>query len=280
MSIGVQTVFTYVLIYSFGMLIGQDIWQRVFTARSDKVARSGGTVAGRYCLVYAIAGAVIGTATKVLYPKLDSPDAAFATIVGEALPIGVKGLVLAAALVGGHVHLLRRADRVRDGRQQRHLEAPAARCAAAPPPRQPPRRRTTRPTTRCAATACSSSSWAPRSSSSSIVLNDVVEALTVAYNLLVGGLLVPILGGLVWKRGTAAGALAAVAVGGVTVIGAHGVEGHPRQRADLLRPVGLAGHVRGGEPGQQADGPRGARQLAGTSGRRATGAPSDAPAGV
>ncbi|MFI1863609.1 sodium:solute symporter family transporter [Streptomyces jumonjinensis] len=52
-----------------------------------------------------------------------------------------------------------------------------------------------------------------------IVLNDVVEALTVAYNLLVGGLLVPILGGLLWKRGTVQGALAAVGVGGVAVIG-------------------------------------------------------------
>ena len=56
MSIGAQTVFTYVLIYSFGMLIGQDIWQRVFTARSDRVARVGGTVAGTYCLVYALGG--------------------------------------------------------------------------------------------------------------------------------------------------------------------------------------------------------------------------------
>src|SRR5690606_3033881 len=48
--------------------------------------------------------------------------------------------------------------------------------------------------------------------------NDVVQALTVAYNLLVGGLLVPILGGLLWRRGTAQGALAAVAVGGLTVV--------------------------------------------------------------
>ena len=52
-----------------------------------------------------------------------------------------------------------------------------------------------------------------------IALNNVVEALTVAYNLLVGGLLVPILGGLLWKRGTAQGALAAVAVGGLAVVG-------------------------------------------------------------
>ena len=39
LGIGGETIFTYVLIYTFGMLIGQDIWQRVFTARSDRVAR-------------------------------------------------------------------------------------------------------------------------------------------------------------------------------------------------------------------------------------------------
>lgn len=52
-----------------------------------------------------------------------------------------------------------------------------------------------------------------------IALNDVVEALTVAYNLLVGGLLVPILGGLLWKRGTAQVALTSVVVGGLAVVG-------------------------------------------------------------
>ncbi|MEU8353299.1 sodium:solute symporter, partial [Streptomyces sp. NPDC048845] len=98
LGIGAQTIFTYVLIYSFGMLIGQDVWQRVFTARSDRVARLGGTAAGTYCLVYALAGAAIGTAAKVLHPHLDSPDDAFATIVRDTLPTGVKGLVLAAAL--------------------------------------------------------------------------------------------------------------------------------------------------------------------------------------
>ena len=69
------------------MLIGQDIWQRVFTARSDKTAKWGGTVAGTYCLAYALAGAVIGTAATVLYPKLESADAAFATIVKDELPM-------------------------------------------------------------------------------------------------------------------------------------------------------------------------------------------------
>lgn len=38
-------------------------------------------------------------------------------------------------------------------------------------------------------------------------------ALTVAYAILVGGLLIPILGGLLWRRGTNVGAIAAMAVG-------------------------------------------------------------------
>ncbi|GAA2304973.1 sodium:solute symporter [Streptomyces kunmingensis] len=208
LGIGGETIFTYVLIYTFGMLIGQDIWQRVFTARSDKVARHGGTVAGTYCLVYAVAGAVIGTAAKVMYPKLPSADSAFATIVKDELPVGVRGLVLAAALAAV-------------------MSTSSGALIAC-------------------ATVANNDIWsrlrgAVRGAKEegdevsghrafilvmglavigiAIALNDVVEALTVAYNLLVGGLLVPILGGLLWKRGTAAGALAAVAVGGTAVIG-------------------------------------------------------------
>jgi solute:Na+ symporter, SSS family len=50
------------------------------------------------------------------------------------------------------------------------------------------------------------------------LLQDVVAALTIAYDILVGGLLVPILGGLVWRRGTNVGALVAMGVGSVATI--------------------------------------------------------------
>ncbi|MFD0154499.1 sodium:solute symporter [Streptomyces sp. NPDC055721] len=208
LGIGGETIFTYVLIYTFGMLIGQDIWQRVFTARTDKVAKWGGTVAGTYCLVYALAGAVIGTAAKVLYPNLPSADDAFATIVKDELPMGVRGLVLAAALAAV-------------------MSTSSGALIAC-------------------ATVANNDIWSRLRGTASvakddhdevkgnrlfilimgaaviviaIALNDVVQALTVAYNLLVGGLLVPILGGLLWRRGTVQGALAAVTVGGVAVIG-------------------------------------------------------------
>ncbi|GGS46491.1 sodium:solute symporter [Streptomyces cinerochromogenes] len=207
LGIGGETIFTYVLIYTFGMLIGQDIWQRVFTARSDRTARWGGTVAGTYCLAYALAGAVIGTAAKVLYPKLGSPDDAFATIVKDELPVGVRGLVLAAALAavmstssGALIACATVANndiwsRLRGiaGRSVDHDEVTGNRAFILV--------------------------MGVGVIGTAIALNNVVEALTVAYNLLVGGLLVPILGGLLWKRGTVQGALASVIVGGLAVIG-------------------------------------------------------------
>ncbi|MEU8716715.1 MULTISPECIES: sodium:solute symporter [unclassified Streptomyces] len=206
LGIGGETIFTYVLIYTFGMLIGQDIWQRVFTARGDRTAKWGGTVAGTYCLVYALAGAVIGTAAKVMYPKLGSPDDAFATIVKDELPVGVRGLVLAAALAavmstssGALIACATVANndiwsRIRGrSRSGDHDEVRGNRAFIL--------------------------IMGVAVIGTAIALNNVVEALTVAYNLLVGGLLVPILGGLLWKRGTVQGALAAVTVGGLAVVG-------------------------------------------------------------
>lgn len=97
-AIGWQTIFTYFLLFFFGIMIGQDIWQRVFTARDDGVARWGTLAAGVYCLLYGIAGALIGTAAKAILPNLQIADNAFAEVAKATLPPGLVGLVLAAAL--------------------------------------------------------------------------------------------------------------------------------------------------------------------------------------
>ncbi|MGW5675657.1 sodium:solute symporter [Streptomyces sp. NPDC003860] len=210
LGIGGETIFTYVLIYTFGMLIGQDIWQRVFTARSDKVARWGGAAAGTYCLVYALAGAIVGVAAKVLYPNLANPDDAFALIVKDELPMGVRGLVLAAALaavMSTSSGALIACATVANNDIWSRLRGLTNRAAPEDGHDEVKGNRVFILAMGVAVVVIA------------IALNDVVEALTVAYNLLVGGLLVPILGGLLWKRGTVQGALAAVVVGGLAVVG-------------------------------------------------------------
>ncbi|WP_445520776.1 sodium:solute symporter [Streptomyces sp. NEAU-174] len=210
-SIGGQAIFTFVLIYTFGMLIGQDIWQRVFTARSDKVAAWGGTVAGVYCLVYALAGAFIGMATKVLYPNLASADEAFATIVKHALPTGIKGLVLAAALsamMSTASGALIASATVATNDIWARLRHRGRHEASVSPEDQD----------EVGSNRLAIAILGVASMVIACLLGDVIEALTVAYNLLVGGLLVPILGGLIWRRGNLPGAMASMIAGGATVI--------------------------------------------------------------
>lgn len=201
-AIGGSTIVTYFVIYTFGLLIGQDIWQRVFTARSPGVARWAGTAAGVYCLLYAVAGAVIGMAAHVLLPKLDARDDAFARIVEAQLHPLLAGLVLAAALAAvmstssgaliatatvfsqDIVARLRHQD-VEAGNEHDHVRNNRLYVAGFG--------------LLMVIIAC--------------VLKDVIAALIVAYDILVGGLLVPILGGLVWRRGTNVGAVLAMAAG-------------------------------------------------------------------
>ncbi|WP_286978748.1 sodium:solute symporter [Pseudomonas sp.] len=200
-AIGWDTIITYFLIYFFGIFIGQDIWQRVFTARSERVAKVAGSAAGIYCVLYGLAAAIIGMAAKVLIPDLDNVNNAFASIVQLSLPDGVRGLVIAAALAA--------------------LMSTASAGLLA------------------ASTTAAQDLWPllrkGKGNESSahenriftfllglvvlaiaLVVSDVISALTMAYNLLVGGMLIPLLGAIYWKHASTAGAIASMALGSLT----------------------------------------------------------------
>ncbi|MCP2254643.1 solute:Na+ symporter, SSS family [Prauserella aidingensis] len=201
-SIGAGTIVTYVLIYGFGLLIGQDIWQRVFTARSPRVSTYGGIGAAVYCALYALAGAVIGMAAKSLYPDLDNADDAFATNVRDLLPSGLRGLVLAAALSA----LMSTAS------------GALIACSTVSTNDILPRLLRRELRGGVGANRITTLVLGLVAIAMAMIVTDVVAALTVAYNILVGGLLVAILGGLLWRRGTRAGALASMITGSVVVV--------------------------------------------------------------
>ena len=48
--------------------------------------------------------------------------------------------------------------------------------------------------------------------------DDVIAALTVAYDLLAGALFVPVIGAILWSRGTSSAALTSIAVSGLAVV--------------------------------------------------------------
>jgi SSS family solute:Na+ symporter len=209
--IGGQTIITYFVVYFLGLVIGQDIWQRVFTARSEGVAKWAGVTSGVYCILYAFAGVLIGMCAKVLLPDIEVRDKVYPTIVEYALPVGISGLVMAAALSAimstSSGALIATATVVKED----ILEKLTGRTA--PPETSHEQRDEVRHSriyillfgVLMIAAAC--------------VVRGVVEALTIAYDILVGGLMVAIIGGFLWPRGTLKGALASIIVGTALTLG-------------------------------------------------------------
>ncbi|MBD9677769.1 sodium:solute symporter [Pseudomonas sp. PDM18] len=207
--IGLDTILTYFLLYFFGALIGQDIWQRVFTARSEKVVRYAGLGAGVYCMLYGLACALIGAAAHVLLPNLAVPENAYAEVTRQVLQPGLRGLVVAAALSAimstASGCLLAAATVFQEDIYARFLRP------GAPNGLRESRLFTLMMGVVMLALAC--------------LVNDVIGALSIAYNLLVGGLLVPILGALLWRRASARGAMASIVVGCLVVVAFMAIDG-------------------------------------------------------
>src|SRR5450755_664023 len=231
-NIGPGRIVSFFVLYFFGIVIGQDVWQRVFTARSVKVARNGGIGVGCYCLCYALAGALIGAAGRVFLPPLADADAAFAEIVNQVLPVGLRGLLLAAALAA----IMSTASACLLAASTVLLEDVVLRLRGAMNAGSVAQSRAVTLSLGAVMTlmAC--------------FMHDVIAAITVAYDLLVGGLLVSIIGAMIWQRGTAKGAVGLDCVGNCPGRGRAGAVWPRFRPSNLRRPRRQPQRLRRGEP--------------------------------
>ncbi|HWM67171.1 MAG TPA: sodium:solute symporter [Steroidobacteraceae bacterium] len=221
-TIGGAGIFTYIVLYVPTMVIGQDLWQRVFTARNDRVARWAGLAAAAYCFLYGLAGALIGMATKVLLPNISARDQVYTQVVRHVLPEGLSGLVVAGALAAimstSSGALIATATVAKEDvlpalRRLTHAETASGSSSSEPSTRADTQADEVRSSRKLvvifgvvmAGIACA--------------LKDVIAALTIASDILVGGLLVAVIGGMVWKRATAFGALVSIICGTIVTLG-------------------------------------------------------------
>jgi SSS family solute:Na+ symporter len=214
--IGYPRIASLFLLYFLGMLIGQDMWQRVFTARDARVAWRGTVMVGVYCMAYALATAVIGMVASVRLPELEDPQTAFAALSMEVLPPGLIGVVFAACLsalmstASGPLLAVSTllANDVR-GSLARFSQTSSIAGAAGD-------HRLLGMTRRFAALA----------GVAAILLalgaGDLITALDIAYTLLSGSLFVPVMAGLFWRRASASAAwvsmLASLAATGAAML--------------------------------------------------------------
>jgi SSS family solute:Na+ symporter len=204
-AIGWQTIFGYVLLYVLGMMIGQDIWQRVFTAKNAVVARTGTIAAGAYAIVYGIATALLGTIALVLLPDLQDPELALPRLILDLVPVGVSGLILAgfvSAMMSTADSALLAASTLFTNDVYRPFVHPDASEATSA--------RVSRGCILVLGIVMISTAAA---------IGNVVQALILAYDLLTGSIFVPVFGAFFWSRSTWQGALSSMVVSGVAVLG-------------------------------------------------------------
>lgn len=212
-NIGWARIITFFIIFNLSIVVGQDVWQRVFTARSPEVARWAGAAAGIYCFFYAICIGFIGLAASAVLPADVAPDKVYAEIAKASLPEGLSGLVISAALAAimsvSSGTLIASATVAKEDivrvLKRRGLENPDDESVPNKDEVADSRWYILGFGVLMIVLAC--------------VLPDVVTALTIGTAIVVTGLFVPIIGGMIWERGTVKGAVSGVVAGIIFTFG-------------------------------------------------------------
>ncbi|WP_266081064.1 sodium:solute symporter [Haladaptatus caseinilyticus] len=204
-SIGLDAIASYFLLYVLGIMIGQDIWQRVFTAENADTARKGSIAAGVYAIVYGIVTAILGMIALVLLPSLPDSELALPQLILEIVPVGFSGIILAgfvsAMMSTADSALLASSTLFTRDVYKRFIDSDAS-------------DETYSNVSRLVIVILGAFM-----TYAAIEIGNVILALTLAYDLLTGCIFVPIFGAFFWKRATWQGALSSICVSAIVVVG-------------------------------------------------------------
>jgi solute:Na+ symporter, SSS family len=180
-------------------LIGQDFYQRLFAARDEKIAVRAAALAGGILILYAAFPALAGMAARGVFGAEIEPSQAIPMLVAEVLPAWIGAIVVAAIigaimstadslLVAGTSHLthdifgkLLRPDLAGDTRRMLLISRIGTVVIGL------------------------------LALFLALYIQRIIDLLLLSYTMYAAGVFVPVVLGLYWPRGTAAGAVTAIA---------------------------------------------------------------------
>lgn len=98
MDIGLPRIIAYIFTLLPGFLVGQDVWQKAFTAKDKKTSSYGTLIASIYIALYGAGVILLGMCLRAAMPAMEDTTMVFATAAVTFMPVGFRGLLLAAAL--------------------------------------------------------------------------------------------------------------------------------------------------------------------------------------
>lgn len=210
-AIGFKEIIQYLLTFTLGMMVGQDIWQRYFTAKNLKTARTGGILVGVYSLLYSLAMVIIGMCAVIVLPSIENTQNVFTSMAFETLPTGLLGIVfaaVAAAIMSTASGTLLASSTLitKDILKDHFFKDISDRQFLL----------LSRVTTLVIGiVAIVIALW----------IQELLVAIDVAYALLAGSIFIPIVFGLFWKRATAKAAFYSIVISAVVVLAGLAIEG-------------------------------------------------------
>ena len=189
-------------------LIGQDFYQRLFAARDEKIAVRAAALAGGILILYAAFPALAGMAARGVFGAEIEPSQAIPMLVAEVLPAWIGAIVVAAIigaimstadslLVAGTSHLthdifgkLMRPDLAGDTRRMLLISRIGTVVIGL------------------------------LALFLALYIQRIIDLLLLSYTMYAAGVFVPVVLGLYWPRGTAAGAVAGIAGGSLAGLAA------------------------------------------------------------
>ena len=196
-GIGIETVFMYFLLMFLGIMIGQDVWQRVFTAQTPEVAAKGTKLAGVFSLFWGGAMAIFGIGAYILLPDID-PQLALGGLVVHLMPAGFQGIVIAALLSTLMSSCSGQTLATSTLLTNDILKEKCFKDAS--------------PKSMMLYTRITTFVIGILSIVFAISIGNVLEALDIAYALLSGCVFIPVVFGFFWRKATAKGAFASMLI--------------------------------------------------------------------
>lgn len=196
------------ILYTF---IGQDVYQRIFASKDSRTARNSCILAGIIIIGVTVFPTLMGMSARGMFPDLPDTGMAVPTLVLNAMPPIMAGLVLAAimaAIMSTAAGILTAATS--------HIINDVYRQIIHKGRDLDPRR-----------LLQLSRIWTLVIGALAIVFSflvpQIVKLLLMSYTLYTSGVFIPVIGGFFWKKATREGALAALLTG--TVIAVASISG-------------------------------------------------------
>ena len=180
-------------------LIGQDFYQRLMAAKSERVAVAAAIMAGGLLMVYAAFPALTGMAARGLFGASIEPSQAIATVVTEVLGVWTGAIVLGAIiaailstadslLIAGTAHI------IHDIGEKGLGWSPSAKQ-------------------QLLASRLSTIAIGLLALVMALGMQAIIELLLLSYTMYAAGVFVPVVLGLYWSGGTRRAAIMAIVVG-------------------------------------------------------------------